>query len=140
MASKKNGYSMISERNLCRQRLDMEGKATVQVLCQKVMDNSGKGCRWVYDIDDAIDVIREFSYATCTSYTVTRSSRKFGEFKLGHAKEEHVVRFKDDCKVKHNCRIPSDGTPFMIVGLRRMECHQGPPHSSNTFSVWMKNN
>jgi hypothetical protein len=38
----------------------------------------------------------------------------------------HCVRFSDDNKVQHGSPIDLDGVPFMIVGSKLMECHQGP--------------
>ena len=34
----------------------------------------------VYDMDDASDLIQEFSYQTSTTYNVTRTSKDFGSF------------------------------------------------------------
>ncbi|XP_069107291.1 uncharacterized protein [Argopecten irradians] len=83
----------------------------------------------VSDIDDINDVVREFSYHTSTTYTVTRCTKNFGHFSLEQSfAGEHSVRFKDEGKVGHRCTIPSNGAPFMIVGLKLMECHQGPQH------------
>lgn len=41
--------------------------------------------------------------------------------------EIHVIRFKDE-KIQRGSRIYMNGVPFMIVGTRLMECHQGPSH------------
>ncbi|KAH3715321.1 hypothetical protein DPMN_058027 [Dreissena polymorpha] len=40
----------------------------------------------------------------------------------------HRIRFKDDTRVKKGSLIPSTGAPFVIVGSRLLECHQGPDH------------
>jgi hypothetical protein len=44
-----------------------------------------------------------------------------------HSKE-CLVRFEDKSRIKHGSNIQLDGTPFMVVGCRLMECHQGPLH------------
>ncbi|KAH3848115.1 hypothetical protein DPMN_090464 [Dreissena polymorpha] len=35
---------------------------------------------------------------------------------------------QDDTRVKKGSPIPSTGAPFVIVGFRLLECHQGPDH------------
>ncbi|KAH3868213.1 hypothetical protein DPMN_031354, partial [Dreissena polymorpha] len=40
----------------------------------------------------------------------------------------HRFRFKDDTRVKKGSPIASTGAPFVIVGSRLLECHQGPDH------------
>ena len=42
--------------------------------------------------------------------------------------QEHQVRFDDDNRIHHGSPIHLDGIPFMVVGSRLMECHQGPSH------------
>ncbi|XP_046570097.1 uncharacterized protein LOC124278436 [Haliotis rubra] len=48
--------------------------------------------------------------------------------------QNHLLRFKDDGKVKHGSAINLNGIPFMVVGSRLMECHQGPNHRQNNPS------
>jgi len=49
-----------------------------------------------------------------------------------------VIRFKDE-KIQRGSRIYMNGVPFMIVGTRLMECHQGPSHyksvGAKVFSI-----
>ncbi|XP_033730121.1 uncharacterized protein LOC117320719 [Pecten maximus] len=88
---------------------------------------------YVYEIDDTIDVIREFSYATSSSYAVTRCTKNFGSFNPGgDHKEDHFIRFTDDNKLIHAKRLSPDGIPFMNVGLKLFECHQGPSHRKSS--------
>ena len=42
--------------------------------------------------------------------------------------EAHFVRFEDDGRIVRGSRIDLDGTPFVVVGSKLMECHQGPSH------------
>jgi hypothetical protein len=44
----------------------------------------------------------------------------------GAGDEVHAVRFEDDGKVRRGSAIVTDGVPFIVVGSRLMECHQGP--------------
>ncbi|XP_069108861.1 uncharacterized protein [Argopecten irradians] len=91
---------------------------------------------FVSDIEDINDVVREFSYHTSTTYTVTRCTKNFGHFSLEQSSAgEHSVRFKDEGKVGQRCTIPSNGAPFMIVGLKLMECHQGPQHRTKVSKI-----
>lgn len=86
----------------------------------------------VLDVEDANDLIREFSYSTSTSFVVTRSSRNFGNFSFGECNSEHLLRFSDDGRVQRGSQITCDGVPFMVVGSKLMECHQGPNHRKST--------
>lgn len=40
----------------------------------------------------------------------------------------HVIRFEDNSQVLRGSKIDLNGVPFMVVGSRLMECHQGPTH------------
>jgi hypothetical protein len=40
----------------------------------------------------------------------------------------HVVRFQDDERIVRGSKINLQGVPFMIVGCKFLECHQGPKH------------
>lgn len=42
--------------------------------------------------------------------------------------DQHFIRFHDDKKVKQGSRICTDGVPFVVLGSRLLECHQGPDH------------
>lgn len=57
---------------------------------------------------------------------------------LDSSDEIHVIRFKDE-KIQRGSRIYMNGVPFMIVGTRLMECHQGPSHyksvGAKVFSI-----
>lgn len=39
---------------------------------------------------------------------------------------QHCIRFEDDSKIEKGSKIQLNGMPFLIVGSRLMECHQGP--------------
>lgn len=43
--------------------------------------------------------------------------------------EAHLVRFQYDGRIARGSRIDLDGTPFVVLGAKLMECHQGPSHS-----------
>nr|XP_022321445.1 uncharacterized protein LOC111123426 [Crassostrea virginica] len=88
----------------------------------------------VRECDDVNDLIREFSYSTSTSYVVVRSTKNFGNFELGQSNEDHLVRFEDDGRVQHGSKIESNGIPFMVIGNKLMECHQGPNHRKGSDS------
>jgi len=45
--------------------------------------------------------------------------------------EAHLVRFVDDGRVVRGSPIYLDGTPFVVLGAKLMECHQGPAHSKD---------
>lgn len=45
-----------------------------------------------------------------------------------NSKVDHLIRFGDGGRIQHGSKIKSDGTPFMVVGSKLMECHQGPNH------------
>ena len=53
---------------------------------------------------------------------------------IGQSNEDHLVRFEDDGRVQHGSKIESNGIPFMVIGNKLMECHQGPNHRKGSDS------
>ena len=47
---------------------------------------------------------------------------------LDSADESHFIRFCDDKRAVRGSALDLDGTAFMVVGLKLLECHQGPNH------------
>ncbi|KAH3742403.1 hypothetical protein DPMN_049146 [Dreissena polymorpha] len=45
------------------------------------------------------------------------------------------MRFKDNTHVRKGTQIPSTGAPFVIVGTRLLEFHQGPDHRKKANDV-----
>lgn len=48
----------------------------------------------VTDLEDANDLIREFSYNTSTSYVVTRNKKEFGHFTFGNELRIFITFYK----------------------------------------------
>ncbi len=49
------------------------------------------------------------------------------------AEQQRLIRFSDDGKVKRCSPIQLEGIPFIVVGYKVMECHQGPVHKRNSI-------
>lgn len=45
---------------------------------------------------------------------------------------DHLIRFEEESRIKRGSSLDLDGVPFMIVGTKLMECHQGPSHNRNS--------
>ncbi|KAH3886487.1 hypothetical protein DPMN_010497 [Dreissena polymorpha] len=68
----------------------------------------------------------------CARVNEVRSTKKFGSFDLSGS---HRMRFKNDTHVRKGTQIPSTGAPFVIVGSRLLEFHQGPGHRKKANEV-----
>ena len=49
----------------------------------------------------------------------------------------HFIRWTDDGKIKHGTPIDVEGKPFMVMGSRLMECHQGTDHHKKKSEVYL---
>ena len=45
--------------------------------------------------------------------------------------DQHTIRFTDPGHVERGSPIELQGVPFIIVGHKLLECHQGPTHNRN---------
>lgn len=66
-------------------------------------------------------------------YTDTHLIHIFKIFLSGECDtSERLIRFADDGRVQRGSQITCDGIPFIIVGSKLMECHQGPNRRKGT--------
>uniref|UniRef100_A0A8C4NAP9 Uncharacterized protein n=1 Tax=Eptatretus burgeri TaxID=7764 RepID=A0A8C4NAP9_EPTBU len=86
-------------------------------------EKSGDFCGFVLNVQDAVELIRQYELETSSVFIITNQTKNFGHSDL--AARPHRVCWRDT-RSTLGASLTFDGIPYIVLGKRRMECQNGP--------------
>lgn len=125
-------YTEVESDNCCSNNMDTEVESDRYLSWEDFLEGKTSHLSgYVSSLVQLEKLILEYEFTTSSRFRSLKSTKDFGQnIDLSSIKTLNV-RFSD---TQSNCdpAIPYDGAPFLILGKKILECHQGPNRDRKT--------